>query len=123
MQTIQLGCLSDAARPDAGGANADVLTHTVNHRANSLQIRIPAAAPRVIRMANHVAKTRPFAAKLTPHCHKHSSSILKNLHKVNSLTKSFPFRTLIYEVLGGQGGMRFADLEALKRNKAILAPI
>src|ERR1700719_265485 len=98
MQTIRLGCLSDATRPDAGSANTDVLTHTVDHCANSLQIRIPAAAPRVIRMADHVAKTRPFAAKLTLHRHKHSSSILKNLHKVNSLTKSFRFRTLIMEL-------------------------
>src|ERR1700682_108071 len=69
----QLGCLCNAARPDAGSAHTNVLSHTVNHRANTLQVWVPAAAARGVRVADHIAKTRPFAAKLTSHCHKYSS--------------------------------------------------
>src|SRR5690348_112896 len=59
------GSLLDAPRADAGSAHADMLAHAVNHCANTLQIRIPAAPAGIIRMADHVPETRPFAANLT----------------------------------------------------------
>ena len=91
-----LGCLRDAARPDTGSAHTNVLTHAVNYRANSLQIWVPAAAARIIRMADHVAKTRPFAAKLTSHCHKYSSSHFHKLAQSNQFSKVPPLPHLIY---------------------------
>src|SRR6266849_7663331 len=57
-----LGCLRDPPRPYAGGANAHVLADAVHHRAHPPQIRIPAAAPGVIGVADDVAVVRRFAA-------------------------------------------------------------
>jgi len=50
-------------------ANTDVFPHARHDRAHALQVRIPAAPPRVIRVADHVSKMRRFAAKLTLQCH------------------------------------------------------
>jgi len=90
-----LGCLRDAARPDTGSAHTDMLTHTVNYRANSLQIWVPAAASGIIRMADDVAKTWPFAAKLTSHCHKYSSSHFHKLEQSGQFSKVPPVPHLI----------------------------
>src|SRR6266851_9035664 len=57
------------ARADARRANADLFPHARHDRAHALQVWIPPAAPRVIRMANHVSKMRRFAAELTLQCH------------------------------------------------------
>jgi hypothetical protein len=84
-----LRCLLDASRPDARRAHTDVLTHAVNHCANSLKIWVPAAAARVIRMADHVAETRAFAAKLTSHCHNCSSSDFQELTQSKQFSKVF----------------------------------
>jgi len=91
-----LGCLRDAARSDTGSAHTNMLTHAVNHCANSLQIWVPAAASGIIRMADDVAKTRPFAAKLTSHCHKYSSSNFQKLAQSKQFSKVPPLPHLIY---------------------------
>ena len=82
-----------------------MLSHAVNHRANTLQVWVPAAAARVIRVTDHIAKARPFAAKLTSHRHKYSSPHQQNLYKARSLAKFCHFRTqfVVFSVLGQAG--------------------
>jgi len=55
---------------NACGAHPHVFRRRAHRRAYALQIRIPAAPPRIVRVANHVAVLRPFAAKFTLHRHK-----------------------------------------------------
>jgi hypothetical protein len=79
-----------------------LLAHAVNNRADALQIRIPTAAAGVVRVADHVAETRPLAAKRASHCHIDSSPILlilKMLSKVNSLAEFHPLRTSFGRVI------------------------
>jgi hypothetical protein len=57
------------AGADAGCANSNLLPHACHHRANALQVRIPPAPPRVVRVADHVSIMRRFAAELTLQCH------------------------------------------------------
>jgi hypothetical protein len=57
-----LGCLLYAARPDAGRANTNSLADSAYQRAHALQVRIPTAPTRVIRVADDVSKVRPLAA-------------------------------------------------------------
>ena len=63
------GSFLHAAAANASGAYADVLLHPADHGVHTFQIRIPASPPRVVRVADDVAKMRRFAAQLTPHCH------------------------------------------------------
>ena len=74
-----------------------MLSHAVNHRANTLQVWVPAATARIIRVTDHIAKTRPFAAKLTSHGHKYSSPHRQNSHKAKSLAKFRLLRTLFVD--------------------------
>src|ERR1035437_4010841 len=90
----QLGCLLDAARPDAGCADTNVLAYSVNHRADALQVRVPAAAAGVICVADYVAEVRPFAANFAFLRHDDSSPNLLKLHKDGSLAEFSRFRTL-----------------------------
>jgi len=62
------------AESDARRANADLLPHARHNRAHALQVRIPPAPPRVIRVADHISKMRRFAAELTLQCHFSSCS-------------------------------------------------
>src|ERR1700686_1437418 len=62
---------------DALRANAHVLPGAVHQRAHPPQIRIPAAPPRIVRVADHVAKVRHLAAQLTLHRHNVPSIPLK----------------------------------------------
>jgi hypothetical protein len=57
---------------DAGRANSNMLPCTVYQRVDALQVRIPPSAPGIIRVTDHVAKVRPFAAKFTLQCHCYS---------------------------------------------------
>jgi hypothetical protein len=57
------------AGADARRANANLLLHACHYRANALQVRVPPAPPRVIRVADHVSIMRRFAAELTLQCH------------------------------------------------------
>src|SRR5882762_444724 len=57
------------AGADARCANTDLFPHARHDRAHALQVRIPPAPPRVIRVANHVSIMRRFAAELTLQCH------------------------------------------------------
>jgi hypothetical protein len=78
-----------------------VLTHTVYDRTDALQIWIPAAAARIVRVADDVSETRPLAAKFTSHCHKYSSPHPQNSHKVQSLAEFSHFRILIVRSFQG----------------------
>ena len=51
------------------GTNPDVLLDSRYHSAHALQIRIPAATARVVRVADHVAIVRRFSAEFTLQCH------------------------------------------------------
>jgi hypothetical protein len=57
------------AGADARRANTDLLAHPCHHGAHALQVRIPPATPRVIRVADHVSIMRRFAAEFTLQCH------------------------------------------------------
>src|ERR1700739_3077250 len=83
----RLGCFLDAAGPNAGSTNADVNAHAVNDRADALKIRIPAASPGVVRMANHVAKRRSLAADFAFLCHCNSSPILLRCERVKQFSR------------------------------------
>jgi hypothetical protein len=63
------GSFFDFAGADARRANANVLFGAANDSVHALEVRIPAAATRVIRVADDVAIVRRFAAKLTLQCH------------------------------------------------------
>jgi hypothetical protein len=62
MERNQSGSLRDAARPDAGCADANALAYSVNHRTDGLKVRVPTAAACVIRVTDYVSETRTFAA-------------------------------------------------------------
>jgi hypothetical protein len=70
-----------------------VHAHAFDHSANTLQIRIPAAAAGVVRVTDHVAERRPLAANLASHCHGNSSPVCGILDKVSSLAEFCPIRT------------------------------
>jgi hypothetical protein len=74
-----------------------VLAYSVNHRADTLQVRIPAAAACVIRVADYIAEVRPFAANFTFLRHDSSSRYLPRSSKRCSLTEFSRFRTLFVD--------------------------
>jgi hypothetical protein len=55
----------DATVADARGANAHLLAGAIDKRAHVLEVGIPAAPSRIVRVADHIAKMRTFAAQLT----------------------------------------------------------
>jgi hypothetical protein len=57
------------AGADARRTNTHLLPHARHDRAQALQVRIPPAAPRIIRVADYVSIVRRFAAELTLQCH------------------------------------------------------
>jgi len=63
---------SNAARANAVRADAQLLLHALDDRANALQIWIPAPPPRVIRVADDVSILRTLAADFTLLSHNHS---------------------------------------------------
>jgi hypothetical protein len=69
--------LYDAARTNTIRANSQLLTCSLHHCPNALQVRIPTPATRVIRVADDVAILRPFAADFTLLCHDHSCLLFK----------------------------------------------
>jgi hypothetical protein len=70
-----------------------VHAHAIDHSANSLEIWIPATAPGVVRVADHIPERRSLAAKLASLSHDNSSPILAKTSKAHSLTEFFPVRT------------------------------
>ena len=61
-----------SASPDSELVAATVRRFARDHCPDALQIRIPAATPGVVGVADHVPILRPFAAKFTLHCHSDS---------------------------------------------------
>src|SRR6202171_2680957 len=59
------GSFLDAAGANARRANPHMLPRAVHHTAHATQIRIPSPPPRVVRVADHVAKMRHLDAHLT----------------------------------------------------------
>jgi hypothetical protein len=62
----------NAARANAVGANAQLLLDALHHRADALQIWIPAPSPRVVGVADDVSVLRTLAADFTLLSHNHS---------------------------------------------------
>jgi hypothetical protein len=89
----ELGCFRDAAGPNAGSANTNLLARAIDHGADALQIGIPAAAAGIVRVADHVTERGTLAAKLAFHCHDNSSPIHTKLNKEGSLAEFWAFRT------------------------------
>src|SRR5580698_8232719 len=63
------GRFLDAARANAGRANSNMFSGAIHQRVDTLQVRIPPSTPCIVRVTDHVAKMRPFAAKFTLQCH------------------------------------------------------
>ena len=63
------GSFFDFAGADARGAHANVLFGSRNDGVHALEVWIPAATTRIVRVAHNVAIVRRFAAKLTLQCH------------------------------------------------------
>src|SRR5215472_2254127 len=57
------------AGADASRAYPDMLLDARHHRTHALQIRIPAAPPRVVGVADDVSVGRRFTAEFTLQCH------------------------------------------------------
>ena len=69
---IKVGCSGSflhAACADARRANPHLLLRAVHQSTDAAQIRIPPPPPRVVCVADHVSKMRPFAAQFTLHRH------------------------------------------------------
>jgi len=73
------GSFLNTTGADALRANAHVLPCAVHKRAHAPQVRVPAAAPGIVRVTNHVAKVRHLAAQLTLHRHIRSLLLPKNV--------------------------------------------
>jgi hypothetical protein len=71
-----LSSFDNLAAFDTAGANFDALARAIDQRADSLQVRIKAAAGPVIRVGNIVAELRAFAAKFTTISHNYLQSSL-----------------------------------------------
>jgi hypothetical protein len=106
MELCQLGCFGDAAGPNAGGANTNVHAYAIHYGADALEIWIPAAAARVVRVTDHVAERRALAADFASHSHDNSSAILTMLNKASSLAESLPIRTRFDGLIVAQFGSR-----------------
>jgi len=63
------------AGANACRAHTDLLPHARHNRVHALQVRIPPPPPRIIRVADHISKTRRFAAEFTLQCHFYSRLI------------------------------------------------
>jgi len=75
----RLGCLRDAAGSNAGSADTNVLARSIDQCVDSLKIRIPAAAARIVGVADHVAERRTLAANCASLSHDCSSPIVSKL--------------------------------------------
>jgi len=69
MPGSELRSFGNAARPNAGRADANVFARAVNDRADAAEVRIPTAAGNVVRVADGVAEARFFTAEFTCQCH------------------------------------------------------
>jgi hypothetical protein len=72
----------DLAAADAGGANANALGASVDQRAHSLQIDVPAALGHVMRVADAVAELRSASTHFT--YFRHNRLLLGNLQFIKS---------------------------------------
>jgi hypothetical protein len=82
VQGFSSGSLFHATHADASGANANLFARAIDPGANALEVRIPAAAARVVGVADHVAEMRRFAANFTLQCHDsflHSEGVIRKV--------------------------------------------
>ena len=93
--------LGNAAGANAIRADAQLLLHALHHRANSLQIWIPAPTPRVIRVADDVSVLRTLAADFTLLSHNHSILEINALGEVASVSENRPSRKRELETPAG----------------------
>ena len=89
------GCFLDAAGANASGADAHLLVDARHNRANTLQIGVPAAATRVVRVADNVSVVRRFAAEFTLQCHCFSSRFYLNYIGLDFLLESHKTKRFI----------------------------
>ena len=59
------GSLFHTAQTNACGADANLFANAIDDGANALKVGVPAAAPGVVGVADHVAVMRRFAADST----------------------------------------------------------
>ena len=64
------GSFLDFAGADARGANANTLRRGTHGGAHTLEVGVPATAPRIVRVADHVTVLGTLAAQFTLHSHK-----------------------------------------------------
>jgi hypothetical protein len=72
VQGFSSGSLFNATHTDARGANAYLFARAMDQGTNALEVRIPAAPPGIVGVADHVAIMRCFAADFTLQCHDSS---------------------------------------------------
>src|SRR6202007_3171556 len=66
---VRSGCFGHTDQTDACRADANLFVNAGNDGPHALQVRIPAATPGVVGVADHVSIMRPFAADITLQCH------------------------------------------------------
>jgi len=64
-----LGCFGDQARAKASGADLHSDCPSLFRRLHLMEVGIPNLSGLIIRMADVVAKDRPFSADITNFCH------------------------------------------------------
>lgn len=72
----RLSGFGNASGTDASSADLNAFVRTGHNRAYRLQIGVPAAAPRIVGVADYVSVARTFAAEFTLQCHGSSTSNL-----------------------------------------------
>ena len=90
MPGSELRSFGNAARPNAGGADANVFARAVDDRADAAEVRVPTPAGNVVRVADGVAVVWLFAANFTCECHGCSS--LGMINQANSNATREPGR-------------------------------
>src|SRR4029077_4273329 len=81
VQWFGSGSFFNTAQTNASRTDTYLLADTVNDRADALQVGIPAAAPGIVSVADHVSVMRPFAADCTLQCH---DSTLPTLQRIEN---------------------------------------
>jgi hypothetical protein len=74
---VSSGSFFHAAQSNAGRAYANLLARPIHEGMNILEIRVPAATPGIVGVADYVSVVWAFAAEITLQCHNATLPTLK----------------------------------------------